>query len=85
MLERLNETIGALTGKEEALKGVIGEGDTGYFSEGNLREGEERKIKALIPDQQFRKREATVEGRPFHGGKGRFTAEDFEYEAEENK
>jgi hypothetical protein len=40
-LERLNETTGALTGKEEALKGVIAEGDTGYFSEGNLMEGEE--------------------------------------------
>jgi hypothetical protein len=85
MMEAPGETMGALTGKEEALKGVIVEGDTGYFSEENLREAKERKIEALIPDQQFRKRDASFEGRPFHGGKKRFTAEDFEYEAEENK
>jgi hypothetical protein len=55
------------------------EGDTGYFSEENLKEAEERKIEVIIPDQQFRKRDGQFEGRPFHGGKGRFTAEDFKY------
>jgi hypothetical protein len=37
-------------------------------------------IEAIIPDQQFRKRDGQFEGRPEHGGKGRFTAEDFEYD-----
>jgi hypothetical protein len=69
----------ALNGKEEPLKGAIVEGDTGYFSEENLREAGERKIEVIIPDQQFRKRDGQFEGRPFHGGKGRFTAGDFEY------
>jgi hypothetical protein len=46
-----------LNGKEEPLEGAIVEGDTGYFSEENLREAEERKIEVIIPDQQFRKRD----------------------------
>jgi hypothetical protein len=85
MLGALAETMGALSGKEEPLEGAIVEGDTGYFSEESLREAEERKIEAPIPGRQFRKRDGQFEGRPFHGGKGRFTAENFEYDGAENK
>jgi hypothetical protein len=85
MLERVNETMKALSGEEEPLADAVVQGDTGYFTENNLKEAKERRIPVLIPDQQFRKRDTSFEGRPFHGGKGRFTAEDFEYDAEENK
>jgi hypothetical protein len=39
----------------------------------------------IILDRQFRKRDEQFDGRPFHGGKKRFTAEDFEYDGEGNK
>jgi hypothetical protein len=44
MMDKQTETMGALSGKEEPLKGAIVEGNTGYFSEGNLREA------GLYPD-----------------------------------
>jgi hypothetical protein len=84
MLDSLEGAMKEVTGKEEPLSGALFEGDTGYFSEGNLKEAERRKIEVLIPDQQFRKRDAQFEGRPEHGGKGRFTVKDFTYNEEEN-
>jgi transposase len=80
MLGQLEETMEELSGKEAPLSQAIVEGDTGYFSENNLREAEERGVEVLIPDQQFRKRDAHFDGRKGHGGAGRFTAEDFEYD-----
>jgi hypothetical protein len=77
--------MGALSGEDEPLADAIVQGDTGYFTEHNLKEAQERGIEALIPDQQFRARDEQFEGRPLHGGKQRFTAEDFEYDEEENK
>jgi hypothetical protein len=84
MLDRLEETMEGLTGEERPLEAAIAEGDTGYFTELSLKEAEERKIEAIIPDQQFRKRDEQFDGRPEHGGKGRFTAEDFAYDEKEN-
>jgi hypothetical protein len=37
MMDKPAETMGTLSGKEKPLKGAIVEGDTGYFSEENLR------------------------------------------------
>jgi hypothetical protein len=85
MLDKLQGTMKGLRGEEEPLKTAIGEGDTGYFSQNNLREAEARGVQVIIPDQQFRKRDTQFEGRQCHGGKGRFTAEDFEYEEEGNR
>jgi transposase len=84
MLDRLQERMKEVSGREEALEEAIVEGDTGYYTEKNLRAAAERKIEVLIPDQQFQKRDGHFEGRPFHGGKGRFTVEDFEYDDGEN-
>ncbi|MDR1469270.1 MAG: transposase [Spirochaetaceae bacterium] len=73
-----------LTGNDRPLEEALVEGDTGYFTEKNLKEAEERKIEVIIPDQQFRKRDEHFDGRPEHGGKGRFTAEDFAYDDKGN-
>jgi transposase len=85
MLDNLKETMKGLSGEEEPLEDAIVEGDTGYFTEKNLKAAEERKIEVIIPDQQFRKRDGHFDGRPGHGGKGRFTMGDFEYEEGENR
>jgi hypothetical protein len=57
MLDSLEENMKTVTGKKEPLKKALLEGDTGYFSETNLQEAEERGIKVLIPDPQFRQRD----------------------------
>jgi hypothetical protein len=85
MLDSLEATMRELNGKEKLLANAIVEGDTGCFSETNLREAEARGVNALIPDPQFRKRDGHVEGRPEHGGKGRLTAKDFEYDEAKNR
>ena len=51
MLDALKGTMQALTGEAEPLARAIVMGDRGYFSEDHLREGKERKIEVLIPDQ----------------------------------
>ncbi|MDR1900704.1 MAG: hypothetical protein LBQ88_00275 [Treponema sp.] len=45
---------------------------------------EKRGIEVLIPDGQFRRRDPQFEGQKGHGGKGRFTKEDFKYDEEDN-
>jgi hypothetical protein len=85
MLDKLEGRMKEVSGEGEPLKEAIVEGDTGYFSENNLREAEARGVEVLIPEQQFRKRDSQFEGQKCHGGKGRFTAEDFEYDKEGNK
>jgi len=57
MLDSLEENMKTLTGKEKPLKKALLEGDTGYFSEDNLREAVNRGINVLIPDSQFRQRD----------------------------
>jgi hypothetical protein len=84
MLDKLNERMKEISGKEKPLKEAILEGDTGYFSENNLQEAAKRGIEVLIPDPQFRKRDGHFEGQKGHGGKGRFTKEDFKYNEENN-
>jgi hypothetical protein len=85
MLDQLNGAMQELSGKTKPLKKAIVEGDTGYFSESNLREAEERGVEVIIPDPQFRKRDEQFAGQKGHGGKGRFRAEDFEYDEEGNR
>ncbi|MDR1469735.1 MAG: transposase [Spirochaetaceae bacterium] len=43
MLESLNENMKTLTGNDRPLEEAIVEGDTGYFTEKNLKEAKERK------------------------------------------
>jgi transposase len=84
MLDKLNETMKELSGKKKPLKKAVVEGDTGYFSENNLQEAEKRGVEVLIPDPQFRKRDPHFAGQKGHGGKGRFTKEDFTYNEKNN-
>ncbi|GHV92399.1 hypothetical protein AGMMS50268_29020 [Spirochaetia bacterium] len=55
MIDELKITMQNITGKKEPLESATILGDTGYFSEKNLEEAEERGVDVLIPDQQFRK------------------------------
>jgi hypothetical protein len=77
--DKPDETMQRLTGNKEPLSNAIVEGDTGYFSEHNLKAAKQRGIEVILPDRQFRKRDAQFAGRKCHGGKCRFTAEDFVY------
>ena len=52
MLDSLKENMQEVTGKKEPLKGALVTGDTGFFTEENLQEANERKIEVLIPDSQ---------------------------------
>jgi transposase/stalled ribosome alternative rescue factor ArfA len=87
----LGELEGALRGiskKEEPLKGVTILADTGYFSEDNLQAAKKKKMKAIIPDPQFRKRdEQFTEGKygKYHKEKARYDASDFTYVKKENR
>ena len=82
MLDSLEENMKMLTGKDKPLRRALVEGDTGYFSEDNLREAAKREIDVLIPDSQFRQRD------PYFNDKKKikvkknrkFTLEDFRYE-----
>jgi hypothetical protein len=81
MLDRLEENMKAVTGKEEPLKKALLEGDTGYSSEANLQEAAGRGIEVLIPDTQFRQRDPYFsEKKQEKAEKKRFKAEDFEYD-----
>jgi len=80
MLESLEENMKMVTGKEEPLKKALLVGDTGYFSEANLQEAEERGINVLIPDPQFRQRDPYfAEKKKEKAEKQKFKAEDFKY------
>jgi hypothetical protein len=87
MLDSLEENMKMTTGKKKPLKNALLEGDTGYFSEDNLQEAKRRKINVLIPDPQFRQRDPCFEGRERRKGtsaKKYFTAEDFEYNKQDD-
>jgi hypothetical protein len=82
MLSGLEENMKMLTGLEKPLKSALVEGDTGYFSEENLREAAKREIEVLIPDSQFRQRDPYfTEKKEIKVKKNRkYTLEDFRYE-----
>ena len=84
MLDRLEENMKEVTGKEEPLKKALVEGDSGFFTEDNLQEAAKRGIEVLIPDPQFRKRDPHFEGRKCHCEKKRYGLEDFEYDKNNN-
>jgi transposase len=81
MLDRLEETMKELTGKEKPLKKALVEGDTGYFSEENLQEASRRGINVLIPDPQFRQRDPYfAEKKKEKAPKKRYSVDDFRYD-----
>ncbi|MCL1912248.1 MAG: IS1182 family transposase [Leptospirales bacterium] len=77
MLDRLETTMQAVTGKEKPLQRTLSLADTGFFSEENLQEAAQRGIEVLIPDPQFRQRDEEFEGRKQE--KKKYSVEDFEY------
>jgi hypothetical protein len=85
MLDKLNEAMREITGKEEPLKDALVTADTGYFSEDNLQAAAEREIEVLIPDQQFRKRDEQFAEQRNHKHGTYYSIEDFEYDDEEDR
>jgi hypothetical protein len=57
MLEEVENNMAEITGKKEPLRRKTILADTGYFSEDNLQAAKAKKMKAIIPDPQFRMRD----------------------------
>jgi transposase len=84
MLEKAEKNLREVTGKEEPLKGTVILGDTGYFSEENLQAAKEKEIEAIIPDEQYRNRDAQLKEGQRREGKERLDARYFKYEKDGN-
>jgi transposase len=87
MLDTLKTNMEMITGRKDPLKKSIVLGDTGYFSEDNLQEAQNRKIEVLIPDQQFRKRDPGFDDRKKYKDTNvtkYFGKEDFLYDENED-
>jgi hypothetical protein len=85
MLEKLEVAMKETTGKEQPLRDALVAGDTGYYSEANLREAAKRKVEVIIPDPQFRRRDPQFSGRRGPVETQRHTAEDFKHDAEQDR
>jgi len=84
LLEKTEQNMRALKGKEKPLKGKVILADNGYFSEDNLQAAKKKEIEAIIPDEQFRNRDNDLKGSKRRGGKEQFDARHFKYEKKEN-
>jgi transposase len=60
MLGKTERNMREVTGKKEPLKGTVMLGDTNYFSEDNLQAAKKKGIEAVIPDEQYRNRDAQL-------------------------
>jgi hypothetical protein len=79
MLDKMAENLKAVAGKEEPLEGTTVLADTAYFSEDNLQAAKIRKVRAVIPDQQYRNRDPDLKTGERRGGKEKFDARHFKY------
>ena len=87
MLESLEATMQLVTGQAEPLQHSLVLGDTGFFTEQNLQEAEERAIEVLIPDPQFRQRDpyfAEKKAEKVPKQPKKYTREDFKYAEKED-
>jgi transposase len=85
ILTQAEENLQAITKKEEPLSGKTVLADTSYFSEENLRASVEKKVDAIIPDSNFRKRDARFSDRKVHGrSEDKFDPHDFKYDKKDN-
>jgi hypothetical protein len=82
MLDKLNDNMKTVTGKEKPLEHALVEADTSYFSEENLQEAADRGVEVIIPDQQFRKRDEQFAEQKGHKHDEHFTLDDFTYNKE---
>jgi transposase len=83
-LDNLQKTMKEITKEEAPIKEAVVLADTNYSSEANLKAAEERGIKVLIPDTQFRVRDERFAGRRAPKKGNRFILEDFKYNKEED-
>jgi transposase len=79
MLEKTEENMREVKGKEKPLKGTVMLGDNAYFSEVNLQAAKEKEVEAIIPDEQFRNRDESLKEGKRREGKERFDARHFRY------
>ena len=79
LLEKTEENLKVVKGKEEALKGSIILADNGYFSEDNLQAAKKKEMQAIIPDEQFRNRDEQLKEGKRRRGKERFDVRHFRY------
>ena len=87
MLDSLEENMKTVTGKEKPLEKALVAGDSGFFTEDNLQEAAKRSVQVLIPDPQFRQRDAYFAEKKEEKvvkQKKKFSSEDFIYNEEED-
>jgi IS5 family transposase len=85
MLQQAEENLKTISGREQPLSGKTILADTGYFSEENLKSAAEKEMEAIIPDNNFRKRDERFEDRESHSGiEYKFGFQDFTYNEETN-
>ena len=77
MLEKTEQYMGEVSGKEKPLKGAVILGDTDYFSEENLQAAKKKEMEAVIPDEQYRNRDERLKEGERREGKERLDARDF--------
>jgi transposase len=85
VVEQAEANLKAICGQEEPLSGKTILADTGYFSEENLKTAADKKIEAIIPDTNFRKRDERFADREAHSGiQYKFGFQDFTFNEKTN-
>jgi transposase len=88
LVEKTQKVLTHNRNRNYQMRGKTILADTNYFSEENLKYLGERKIKAIIPDQQFRKRDERFAERDRHNPKTKnrkYEQEDFKYDEAANE
>ena len=84
LLDRTEENMSIVTGKENPLEGTVMLGDNGYFSEDNFHVAAQKGMEAIIPDEQFRNRDKDLKDGKRRCGKERFDTRHFIYNKQGN-
>jgi len=84
MLEAMESNLREAQEGETPLEGAVMLGDNGYFSEDNLQAAKKKGMTAVIPDEQFRNRDAQMKEGRRRKGKERFDIRHFKYVKEGN-
>jgi len=84
MLEKTEQHMGEVSGKDEPMKGTVILGDTDYFSEENLQAAKKKEMEAVIPDEQYRNRDERLKEGERREGKERLDARYFKYNKQGN-
>jgi transposase len=85
VLEQAEENLKAISNRKKPLSGKTVLADTNYFCEENLRTAAEKRVDAIIPDGNFRKRDERFADRNVHTGREqKFGPQDFTYNEKTN-